>query len=74
MGKNNDQLCWSCKKACGGDRGCAWFNGFIPIPGWTAYPTISDIIRVRKVKSFRIKKCPLYEKEECNNPRRKNKW
>lgn len=29
-------LCWDCKKACGGESGCSWFNGFVPIPGWDA--------------------------------------
>lgn len=61
-------LCWSCKKACGGECGCSWFNGFIPVHGWTAVPTVSDSVfyqgKLRKVKSFCVLKCPLYEKEK----------
>lgn len=65
--ERKQQLCWTCKKSCGGVSGCSWFNGYIPIPGWTAVPTISDTVmyqgKLRKVKSFQILKCPLYERE-----------
>ena len=67
MGKEKQQLCWTCKKSCGGSSGCSWFNGFKPIPGWLARPTISDTIpckgKMREIKSFHIIRCPLYEKE-----------
>lgn len=46
-----DTLCWKCDKACGGEAGCSWFNGFIPIDGWEAKET--DI-------SYYIKRCPLF--------------
>ena len=65
--EKRQQLCWSCKKACGGEKGCSWFNGHIPIHGWTATPTISDNVvidgKVRQVHSFLIKKCPQYESD-----------
>lgn len=69
MGKmeRKQQMCWTCKKACGGSSGCSWFNGFIPIEGWSAEPTIADTIlykgKIKYVKSFRIINCPLYEKQ-----------
>ena len=28
-----EQLCWKCKKACGG---CSWSESLTPIDGWTA--------------------------------------
>ena len=34
-----DQLCWSCKKACGG-CGCPWADKLKPVEGWTAEPAI----------------------------------
>ena len=61
--EKRQQLCWSCKKSCGGENGCSWFNGHNPIPGWTAVPTISDKYcvdgKLREVKSFKIIKCPF---------------
>jgi hypothetical protein len=63
-----DQLCWDCKKACGGEKGCPWFNGNIPIENWTAVPTITEVIEkdgeFEPVHSYHITKCPLFEREE----------
>lgn len=51
-----NQLCWSCKKACGG---CNWSRWFWPIAGWTA--TLS-ILRDydRPVYSYAITACPEF--------------
>lgn len=62
------QLCWSCKRACGGECGCSWFNGFKPVAGWNAKNTIirmtNPITREpEEIKSYNIIKCPLYERD-----------
>lgn len=55
-----DQLCWSCKKACGG-CGCSWADKLKPVEGWTAEPAI---IRGNGtvIDTYSITDCPLYEK------------
>lgn len=54
MGSN--QLCWSCKKACGH---CSWskYGEQNPINGWNANPVIvnGDLV------SYDIKSCPEFE-------------
>ena len=58
------QLCWSCKKACGG---CPWTEvdpgtgkvRFEPIPGWTATKTAKNANGVL-MESYDIRDCPLY--------------
>ena len=62
------QLCWSCKKACGGDGGCSWFNGFKPIEGWNANTTIIRMTNPitkepQEIQSFNVVECPLYDKD-----------
>lgn len=52
----NEQLCWRCKKACGG---CSWSAEFIPIEGWEAEPTIIKDT-CGDIQSFRIKVCPEF--------------
>lgn len=51
------QLCFSCKKACGG---CSWSTWFRPVQGWKAVPT-----KIRQgyqtVESFHIMDCPEYK-------------
>ena len=56
--REDSQLCWGCKKACGK---CIWSAFAIPVYGWTAKPII---IRdsAGDMNSYRIKKCPLYIK------------
>ena len=56
------QLCWTCKKACGG---CCWSAEFIPIPNWIAVPTIiKNSLGDGKgdLHSYRIISCPEYKK------------
>lgn len=35
MSGANNQLCWSCTKACGGSD-CPWANELKPVKGWKA--------------------------------------
>ena len=54
--RENGQLCWRCKNACGG---CSWSQCLKPVDGWTAIPTIihddgGDF------SSYDIKKCPEF--------------
>ena len=54
--ESNNQLCWDCKKACGG---CSWSSCFKPVDGWDAEESIvkdnsGDII------SYKVKKCPEF--------------
>ena len=56
-----EQLCWSCSKACGGSD-CPWANKLQPVEGWVATKKITkDAGKI--IESYRITKCPLYEKE-----------
>lgn len=49
-----DQLCFSCKNACGG---CSWSKTFTPVDGWEAKEC--KIPRTN-IKTYKIKKCPEY--------------
>lgn len=64
MATLNDQLCWSCKKACGG-YDCPWANELKPVEGWTAKETTICVgQKGKREKTYRITECPLYEKEK----------
>lgn len=66
-GKPSPQLCWTCRKACGG---CSWSARFQPVPGWTAQHveaiTYHGSQQVRS-ESYDITACPEYVMDE---PRR----
>lgn len=51
---SNDQLCFSCAKACGN---CSWSSQLIPVDGWIAENTVLP----NGIESFSISKCPEYE-------------
>lgn len=51
---SNDQLCFSCAKACGN---CSWSSQLIPVDGWIAENTVLP----NGIESFAISKCPEYE-------------
>ena len=52
------QLCWRCKKACGG---CSWSGNKTPIKNWDAEP---HIVKDEEgdIRSYKIKKCPEFIK------------
>ena len=52
-----EQICWDCKKATGG---CSWVDGFKPVEGWDATPTVVDGVE----ESFEIKSCPEFEQDD----------
>lgn len=53
----DEQLCWSCKKACGG---CLWSAFLKPVKGWEAESTV--VIDNRYISnSYSVKSCPEYE-------------
>lgn len=58
MATKQMQLCWDCKKACGG---CDWSNHWkhTPIPGWTATPTRD----ANGIPSYCITECPEFERD-----------
>lgn len=60
------QICWSCKRACGGcgsdGEECPWSRFGEPVEGWEAEPTVI-VNDTGIVKSFQIKKCPMYDQE-----------
>lgn len=59
-----EQLCWSCKKACGG-YDCPWANKLKPVEGWKVKESsISMGNGKRREKTYQIIECPLYEKEK----------
>ena len=57
--EENEQLCWKCKKACGG---CSWSDNLTPVDGWDATPTIVKD-SMGDFESFKIKKCPEFIEE-----------
>lgn len=64
MSGANNQLCWSCTKACGGSD-CPWANELKPVKGWKAKESsISMGNGKKREKTYRIIECPLYEKEK----------
>ena len=54
--KEAEQLCCSCKNACGG---CNWSKYFLPVAGWDAIPTIVKDIE-GDIDSYKISGCPEY--------------
>lgn len=55
-----EQLCWKCRKARGGEEGCSWFNGFIPVDGWVISNSINGDY---------IKECPEFVLDEKTSHR-----
>ena len=53
------QLCWTCRKACGG---CSWADMFEPVSGWTATPVIMRYKdkNMRDLETYSITACPEY--------------
>lgn len=75
----NETLCWSCKNT---DKNkCCWFDGFKPVPGWTAekvvrHYTTTHYKRVKwkkfeayklehDVESYNVIDCPNFELERA---------
>ena len=54
--QGREQLCWRCKKACGG---CSWSSSFKEVDGWDAEATI---VKDEKgaFSSYKIYKCPEF--------------
>lgn len=64
MDKQKEQLCWSCKNACGG---CEWSAHLEPVPGWTAEKVLRwEYIGTKENKrpsfSYKIIECPKFER------------
>lgn len=56
------QLCWTCKKACGG---CSWSRKFEPVPGWEATPSViyhgsGRQNNRRDIHTYHITGCPQF--------------
>ena len=49
------QPCWNCVNYCGK---CPWTNGFHPIPGWDAVPSVKGRGK-DALHSFDIRWCPM---------------
>lgn len=54
--QEREQLCCSCKNACGG---CNWSKCFLPVEGWDAIPTIIKD-KEGDMHSYKISGCPEY--------------
>lgn len=58
-----EQLCWDCKKACGG---CAWSRNLTPVKGWVAEPTTIRFKGKNGVEhitdTYKIFECPEFER------------
>lgn len=52
-----NSLCWQCKRAYGL---CSWSDRFKPVKGWEAEPTIVKGHKEEDIKSYVVKKCPLF--------------
>lgn len=79
-----DTKCWSCKRST--DASCQWSKRLQPVDGWEAEErhvlsqhTYKGILIYRKVASYRVISCPMYEwdgrsivsKEERRQAKRK---
>ena len=57
----SQQLCWGCRKACGG---CRWSSRGKPVPGWTATPMRRNAGTNKGVPvimdTYRITACPQF--------------
>lgn len=53
----SEQLCWSCKNACGG---CPWSKNLTPVEGWIAEPTVIRDSGKPAMHSYKITYCPKY--------------
>lgn len=51
--KQDETLCWDCRKFSGG---CPWSKSFQPVEGWDAIPR-----EIGTTDSFCVKACPLFE-------------
>lgn len=54
----NEQLCWTCSKACGD---CSWSKSFNLVEGCDAEPVVVKD-KEGDIYSYKIKKCPQYKK------------
>lgn len=65
--KGDEQICWSCNKACA--EGCCWFRNNEPVPNWIAIKTkikaTAETGNTYYISSYKIQRCPLYR---CDNP------
>ena len=52
----NEQLCWSCGKACGG---CSWSRSSTEVDGWIATPVVIQGT-TGNIDSYAIKYCPEF--------------
>lgn len=60
MENSKEQLCWSCKKACGGHN-CEWANELRPVKGWFAEK--KTVIYCKKpTTGYRVIVCPKFER------------
>jgi len=60
----SQQLCWTCKKVCGGG-GCPWADKLKPVKGGTTEPKEYRVPRPGRVivsTTYHITACPLYVK------------
>lgn len=54
------QLCWHCRKACGG---CSWSHDLTPVEGWTAERADLNMWNYGNGMSYRVYACPEYEED-----------
>lgn len=52
-------LCQKCSRL-----DCSWMRDLIPVPGWEATPSKIKNGEGRKVKSYHVISCPLYERSK----------
>ena len=56
------QLCWSCRHAVPHKgNGCPWAMRYEPVPRWRAKKTKIQLGNDRKMASYQVRTCPLFE-------------
>ena len=62
----NEQLCWTCRRACGR---CAWSHAGKPVEGWTARPATirANVTGAAPIPTYSITACPQYLKDAPRN-------
>ena len=61
-GRYTPSLCWDCANATRPDV-CPWVEDFTPVDGWDAEPTICHEHAEQPYESYRVRNCPLFERD-----------
>lgn len=74
--KEIESLCWWCERSdhfAHDGLYCSWAAWFIPVDGWTAFPTQIVSEETGEItESFRVDACPLFTQAQRNRKKGEN--